>query len=41
MPGGGHGGFSRDETIAIFETIQAFLGQHGLGDMTAQTQDQQ
>ena len=41
VPGGGHGGFSRDETIAIFETIQAFLGQHGLGDMPAPTQGQQ
>ena len=41
VPGGGHGGFSRDETIAIFEAIQSFLGQHGLGDMSAQTQGQQ
>ena len=41
VPGGGHGGFSRDETIAIFESIQAFLGKHGLGDMPAPTQGQQ
>lgn len=30
VPGGRHGGFSRDETLAIFETIGAFLGRHGL-----------
>ena len=41
VPGGGHGGFNREETIAIFETIQAFLGTHGLGDMPAPTQGQQ
>ena len=41
VPGGGHGGFNRDETIAIFETIQAFLGTHGLGGMPAPTQGQQ
>ena len=41
VPGGGHGRFSRGETIAIFETIQAFLGKHGLGDAPAPTQGQQ
>ena len=30
VPGGGHGGFNREETIAIFETIQQFLGAQGL-----------
>ena len=30
VPGGGHGGFDREETVAIFETIQAFLATHGL-----------
>jgi len=30
VPGGRHGGFNRTETIAIFETIQQFLGDHGL-----------
>lgn len=41
VPGGGHGRFSRDETIAIFETIQAFLARHGLDDAPPATQDQQ
>ena len=31
VPGGGHGGFNREQTLAIFETIQRFLSQHGLG----------
>ena len=31
VPGGGHGGFDREQTLAIFETIQRFLSQHGLG----------
>ena len=30
VPGGRHGGFSRDETIAIFETIDRFLTGVGL-----------
>ena len=30
VPGGGHGNFNRDETIANFEQIQDFLGSHGL-----------
>ena len=30
VPGGGHGGFNREETVAIFETIQQFLASHGL-----------
>ncbi len=30
VPGGGHGGFSRDETVAIFETIDRFLVSNGL-----------
>ncbi len=30
VPGGGHGGFDREETLAIFETIQRFLSEHGL-----------
>ena len=41
VPGGGHGGFSRDETHAIFETIHAFLGRHGLTDTPSDTQGQQ
>ena len=31
VPGGGHGGFNREQSLAIFETIQRFLSQHGLG----------
>ena len=31
VPGGRHGGFSREQTIAIFETIRQFLDSHGLG----------
>lgn len=31
VPGGRHGGFNREQTLAIFETIQSFLSQHGLG----------
>ena len=31
VPDGGHGGFNREQTLAIFETIQHFLSQHGLG----------
>ena len=30
VPGGGHGGFDREETVAIFQTIDRFLGNHGL-----------
>ena len=29
VPGGGHGGFNTDETIAIYETIYRFLNEHG------------
>ncbi len=31
VPGGGHGGFNREETLDIYQTIQAFLDRHGLG----------
>ncbi len=31
VPGGGHGGFDRAQTLEIYETIQQFLGRHGLG----------
>ena len=30
VPGGGHGGFNREETIAIFEQIDRFLTANGL-----------
>ncbi len=38
VPGGSHGGFDREQTLAIFETIRRFLSQHGLGSglVTAQ-----
>ena len=29
VPGGGHGGFNTNETIAIYESIYRFLNQHG------------
>ncbi len=35
VPGGRHGGFNREQTVAIFETIQRFLAQHGLGTAVA------
>ncbi len=35
VPGGGHGGFNREETLAIFETIEGFLTDHGLAPGTA------
>ena len=40
VPGGGHGGFNREETLAIFETIDRFLTQHGLGSAPASSQGQ-
>ena len=38
VPGGGHGGFNREQTLAIFETIRRFLSQHGLGGGLVTTQ---
>jgi acetyl esterase/lipase len=35
VPNGRHGGFNRAQTVAIFETIQRFLSQHGLGGSRA------
>jgi len=32
VPGGRHGGFDREETVAIFDTIDRFLTKHGLAD---------
>jgi len=32
VPGGRHGGFDREETVAIFDTIDLFLTKHGLAD---------
>jgi acetyl esterase/lipase len=30
VPGGKHGGFTRDETVRIFAAIEAFLAKHGI-----------
>jgi acetyl esterase/lipase len=38
VPGGRHGGFNREQMIAIFETIQRFLAEHGLGGGPATAQ---
>ena len=40
VPGGGHGGFNRAQTLAVFETIHQFLSRHGLGGDRATTQGQ-
>ena len=40
VPGGGHGGSNREQTLAIFETIQEFLSEHGLSAGMATTQGQ-
>jgi dipeptidyl aminopeptidase/acylaminoacyl peptidase len=31
VPGGKHGGFSREERLKIFEVIHGFLKKHNLG----------
>ena len=31
MPGGGHGGFSAEQRVMIYTTINAFLAKNGLG----------
>ena len=38
VPGGRHGGFNQEQTLAIFETIRRFLAQHGLGGGPATAQ---
>ena len=40
VPGGGHGGFSRAETLEIFEKIHRFLRQHGLASPPLSSQEQ-
>jgi acetyl esterase/lipase len=40
VPGGRHGGFNREQTIAIFETIDRFLRQHELGTGGSTSQGQ-
>ena len=41
VPGGGHGGFDRAETLAVFETIHRFLQEHGIGSVGSSTQEQE
>ena len=38
VPGGRHGGFNREQTIAIFDTIEDFLARQGLGDAASRSQ---
>ena len=40
VPGGGHGGFNRQESVAIFETVHRFLAKHGLTKAHEHTQGQ-
>ncbi len=35
VPNGRHGGFNREQQVAVFETIQSFLSEHGLGSAVA------
>ena len=41
VPGGGHGGFNRSQTLTIYETIQQFLGRHGLGRVVSEASQEQ
>ena len=40
VPGGSHGGFNRAQTLKIYETIQQFLGRHGLESVESTSQGQ-
>ena len=40
VPGGGHGRFSREETLEIFGRLHWFLSQHGLGSAASPSQGQ-
>jgi len=40
VPAGRHGGFDREQTLAIFSTIQGFLDAHGLTRSASSTQQQ-
>ncbi len=40
VPGGHHGGFDRDQTLAIWETIASFLADQGLGGTAVPSQEQ-
>lgn len=39
VPGGGHGRFNLDQTLAVFRTIDHFLGQHGLTGRSSTSQE--
>jgi len=39
VPGGRHGRFNREQTMAVFTTIQEFLEEHGLANGTQKSQD--
>ncbi len=41
VAGGSHGGFNRAQTLKIYETIQQFLGRHGLERVVSTSQGQQ
>ena len=41
VPGGGHGGFNRAQTLKIYETIQQFLSRHGLQHVATIPQGQE
>ena len=41
VPGGGHGGFNRAQTLKIYETIQRFLGRHRLERVVSTSQGQE
>ena len=41
VPGGSHGGFNRSQTLKIYETIQQFLGRHGLERVVSTSQGQE
>ena len=41
VPGGRHGGFNREQTLKIYETIQQFLRQHGLESVASTSQEQE
>lgn len=40
VPGGGHGGFSREQTLAIYEAIDRFLNGQQLGPAGSESQGQ-
>ena len=41
VPGGGHGGFNRSQTLEIYRTILQFLGRHGLERVGSTSQEQE